>query len=278
MSTKSKILVTILKELWLWCIDREITITAQHLPGLENVRADFMSRHLSDRSDWISPHIFNVLNQRWGPFNIDLFATRLAGVDALVQDWSQVNGYANPPWCLIGRTLHKVSAQRVTVTLITPVWPSQPWYPTRLLSLLVDFPLLLPWEPQTIIPPQNCKNTIQHCYPQIATWKVSGNNCLQEGFQERLQSSYSCPGGPRQIPATTQHGKSGQSGVTVELKVPFRHLLDPSGHWMCTGQQYRPHTSQWMGFLLDNTLWFPDCSKEYSTLDPLSQNIMRYGM
>ena len=44
--TKSQVLVQIVKELWQWCLDWEITITARHLPGLENIQADFMSRHL----------------------------------------------------------------------------------------------------------------------------------------------------------------------------------------------------------------------------------------
>ena len=109
-------------------MDREITITARHLPGLQNIRVDFMSRHLSDRTDsMLNPHLFNVLNQQWEPFDIDQFATRLTrqlpefyswkpdpestAVDALVQDWRHMNWYAHPPRCLIGRVLQKVLAQ-----------------------------------------------------------------------------------------------------------------------------------------------------------------------
>jgi hypothetical protein len=38
-------------EIWNWCICSNITIHAEHLPGLENVRADWESRHQTDSSD-----------------------------------------------------------------------------------------------------------------------------------------------------------------------------------------------------------------------------------
>ena len=238
--TKSRILSDIVRELWQWCLDRGTTITAQHLPGLENVRADFMSRHLSDRTDWrLNPRLFNLLNQLWGPFTVDLFATRLsrqlpkfyswrpdpesAGTNALIQDWRDSIGYAHPPWCLVGRVLQKVLVQEVTVTLIAPVWPSQPWYAT-LLSMLVDLPLLLPREPNTTLPSPNCEMPLQDNPPQLAAWRVSGNNSQQEEFRRRLQSSSLEPGGVKPTPVTTQHGRSGLSGAVTEMTIPFLHL------------------------------------------------------
>ena len=77
--TKSKILVNISKNIWLWCLQRGITLKAQHLPGKENLKADFMSRHLRDRTDWVlNPALFNLINQTWGPLLVDLFATRFS--------------------------------------------------------------------------------------------------------------------------------------------------------------------------------------------------------
>ena len=192
--TRSKLLVQLVKVLWEWCLERHIIITAQHLPGLQNVQADFMSRHLTDRTDWIlNPWIFNILNIWWGPFTTDLFATWLStqlphffswrpnlealATDALFQDWQHLRGFVHPPWCLIGRVLQKVRFQGVTLTLIAPVWPSQAWYPSLLL-LLVDFPVLLPQGPATIIPSPNCPCPMQDNSPQLAAWKVSGNSSL----------------------------------------------------------------------------------------------------
>ena len=58
--TRSQVLVNISKELWLWCLQRGIALKAQHLPGKENLNADFMSRHLRDRTNWIlNPALFD---------------------------------------------------------------------------------------------------------------------------------------------------------------------------------------------------------------------------
>ena len=40
------------KEVWNWCIRRRITIHAEHIPGSENIQADWESRHLTDSSNW----------------------------------------------------------------------------------------------------------------------------------------------------------------------------------------------------------------------------------
>ena len=158
--TKSTLLTSQVKDLWAWCLQREITVTAQYLPGLENVTADYLSRHLSDRTDWmLDPSVFQCLNEVWGPMQVDLFATRFTtqlhrfyswrpdpeaeATDALVQNWSSITGYAHPPWCLISLVYLKVRLDKATIVLITPLWHTQAWFPT-LLDLLVDYPILLP--------------------------------------------------------------------------------------------------------------------------------------
>ena len=71
-------LLDLAKEVWMWCIKRKITIHAEHLPGSENIRADWESRHLTDSSDWkLHREIFLSLDKRLGPFSIDLFASRM---------------------------------------------------------------------------------------------------------------------------------------------------------------------------------------------------------
>ena len=66
------------KELWLWCMGRSILLKAQHLAGVLNTIADDESRVMKDRSDWmLCPTIFHQINQRLGPLEMDLFASRL---------------------------------------------------------------------------------------------------------------------------------------------------------------------------------------------------------
>ena len=49
-----------LKQLWLWCMERDISLQAQHLPGSLNTIADRESRVMVDRTDWmIHPQRYN---------------------------------------------------------------------------------------------------------------------------------------------------------------------------------------------------------------------------
>ena len=157
--TISPALTALARTLWLWALERDIAITAQHIPGVSNTVADCESRMERDRSDWmLAPQVFHKINEALGPLEIDLFASRLtyqlprffswrpdpqaAAVDAFQQDWSQLRGYANPPWCLMGRVLSKVESQQAQVILVAPVWRAQTWYPV-LLRMLRDYPRLL---------------------------------------------------------------------------------------------------------------------------------------
>ena len=77
--TKSPLLTPLVKELWHWCLQRQIHLRAQHLPGRLNFMADFFSCHLWDRSNWIlSQELFSMII--WVPsgLEIDLFATRFS--------------------------------------------------------------------------------------------------------------------------------------------------------------------------------------------------------
>jgi hypothetical protein len=116
--TVSKELVALTRELWMWFLERNIHIEAQHLPGLLNQIADRESRSLRDRSDWkLDPSKFRCINNLYGPLEVDLFTSRLTNqcrhyfswrphpyaeaTDAFLQDWTLARGYANPPWNLI---------------------------------------------------------------------------------------------------------------------------------------------------------------------------------
>ena len=74
--TVSQQMNSIVKELWLWCMNRDITLTAEHLPGFLNTIADEESRVMKDNSDWmLHPRVFNRIQRRWGPLEVDMFAS-----------------------------------------------------------------------------------------------------------------------------------------------------------------------------------------------------------
>ena len=67
--THSHRLCQLALDLWMWCVDRNITLHVEHLPGNLNVITDFESRYMSDSSDWqLDTEIFSHLQQIHGPF------------------------------------------------------------------------------------------------------------------------------------------------------------------------------------------------------------------
>ena len=192
----------------MWCLERNIHITAQHLPGSLNTIADAESQTLRDRADWKpNPVIFHKINQLWGPLEVDLFASRQStqcqhyfswrpdpsaeATDAFLQTWTYMRGYANPPWNLVGKTLSQIQTQQVDVVLIAPVWKSQPWYPTLLLMLIdLDLPWLITTDNQVMF---NLDPSVM--LPQLAAWhtylrKRYRGQCLSEEATDLMLKSW----------------------------------------------------------------------------------------
>ena len=232
--TVSPELVDLAKTLWMWCLERNIHITAQHLPGAQNHIADAESRTMVDRSDWkLNPILFKRIVNLFGPIEVDLFASRLtaqcpvyfswrpdpyaAATDAFLQDWSQIRGYANPPWSLIGRVLSQVQVQQAYIILVAPVWKTQPWYPL-LLGMLRAYPYLIRHH-QIML-----NRDSESLSPQLAVWPISGRDTESMSFQRKLHPSCSNPGELRQIGLTTHSSGSGIAGVIHGVQIPFRVL------------------------------------------------------
>ena len=103
-NTVSKDLVTLTRDQWKWCLERNIHIQTQHLPGVLNHRADRESRCMKDRSNWkLDRNKFMRINRHFSPLEVDLFALKLTyqcphyfswwpdvyaeTTDAFLQDW-----------------------------------------------------------------------------------------------------------------------------------------------------------------------------------------------
>ena len=224
------------KQLWLWCLERNISLQATHLAGAQNITADEESRVMKDRTDWmLCPQVFNKIIQLTGPLQVDLFASRLTNqlrdyvswrpdpeamaTDAFSLDWTQFLGYANPPWNLVGRVLAQVRQQRAQLVLVAPVWKSQVWYPT-LLAMLVRKPLLLPALPNLIQPTHRVNQP--DVTPTLAAWVISGIDSKVKNFQKRLQHSSWPPGGKRLQSHMTLTSENGLAGVTNGVVIPFQ--------------------------------------------------------
>ena len=246
--THSRQLCKLAVGFWDWCMKRQITIHAEHLPGKLNVLADYESRHLSDCSDWkLNPETFLQLNARIGPFTIDLFASHwnkqvnrffswrpdplALAVDALAHSWGQEHPYAFPPFALIGRCLQKVPREQTrSLLLIAPIWPAQIWHPL-LLSMLSNNPVILPSSPDLLLNPQQEQHLlILNGHLTLAAWPISRTCSLTREFHRRVQTSSASPGGRERQNPMNPLGNVGSAGVTNGTQIPFLHLWQISSN------------------------------------------------
>ena len=112
--TVSPALNNLNKEFWLWCMERDISVQAQHIAGRLNSTADAESREMMDRYDWkFCPQIFQTLNSKFSLLELDLFASQLTtqlpvfaswmldpeamATDAFILIWTNMKAYAKPP-------------------------------------------------------------------------------------------------------------------------------------------------------------------------------------
>ena len=205
--THSPTVNAITLSIWNWCLEHHLHLSAEYFPGVENQIVDAESRHSEDRCDWmLHPQVFEQINSLMGPLDVDLFASRLThqlpkffswkpdleaeATDAFTQSWSQIHGYANPPWCLILTALIKICWEEVRIVLVAPVWKTQPWYPL-LLDMLTDVPCLLPHREDLVISLSEREFIMPTGVPQLAAWPLSGKSADRVAFQQKLHSGLS---------------------------------------------------------------------------------------
>jgi hypothetical protein len=155
--TKSEYLRPLVKKIVDFCIENNVILQAEHIPGVDNVFADAISRKI-DRDDWaINRQVFEDIASIWGPYDIDRMATAFSAVvprynsqlwdvgaeavDAFTLDWGGVNNWIFPPFGAIARTVRHIRNCRAWGTLIVPRWPAQVWWPAVLTLTLEMFTL-----------------------------------------------------------------------------------------------------------------------------------------
>ena len=231
-------LASLVYEIWQWCLQREMYLTAPHIPGIYNNAVDRESTVDRDSSDWkLDPIVFARLNELWGPLEVDLSTTRLTkqlpryvswrpdpeveAKDAFSQGCSQIRAF--PPFSVVGHCLSQVQEQDTQhLCLVAPVWETQPWYPI-LLHLSVDFSRLFPTDPWLL-----GKEESHHPLPQLrlAGWLVSDNATLQWEFQTRLKDSLFPPGITRPLAPMSWPGAYGVAGAVNQRLIPFLPLFN----------------------------------------------------
>lgn len=194
------------------CEEREVTLIVEHVPGELNYGADRLSRIPLDRSEWqLNRNVFKHLDFMWGPHTVDWFATRnnnllprfatwtlddrAVYVDALEHLAKKENGFAHPPFSIIGKVLQRLERSTRDLTIIVPAWPSQYWWP-RLLHLLSEVPVLLPDLENLLVPPRGSAVLAKRVPWRMLACRISGRSSKRKAFRRRLRK-YSAIGGLR---------------------------------------------------------------------------------
>ena len=68
----------LVRVIWQWAKERNIWLSASHIPGVHNVVADTESRQFNDNKEWQPDYrLFAKICQKWGMPTVDLFASRI---------------------------------------------------------------------------------------------------------------------------------------------------------------------------------------------------------
>ena len=224
--------------IWEWCQTQNLWLSATHIPGSENIQADKESRVLKESTEWsLSQEVFTALEDRWGMFDTDLFASRLnfkvpqyvswrpdpgaQFINAFLMNWKPHYFYAFPPFSLVATCMQKIEQDQSTGLLIVPLWTTQPWF-TLLLNLLTDHPLVLPQSDSLLfLPHSNAIHPLSRRL-QLMACKVSGSPSIRERFQAKLPTS-SCSRCPL-VPKNNMPHIS-RNGTTFALNGMLIHTI-----------------------------------------------------
>lgn len=228
-------------DIWNWCLSRDIMLSASYVPGVSNVRADFLSRHFSDATEWmLKRQIFvRICNQFFRP-EMDLFASRMnyqidtfvswfpePGAyrnDAFSFSWSNLSPYIFPPFNMVGRVISKIINDEVEqALLIIPLWRSQSWFPL-VLANLISLPIRLPCHRDLLTLPHNKQVHPLSKKLKMVAVMLSGNSYRVREFHSQLQKSSLVPGGGEPENNMVWPGINGIFGVYLGVSIPFVRL------------------------------------------------------
>lgn len=239
---KMSALHSIAKEIWCWAKDRNLWISAVHVPGVENNEADDLSRKTNDDTEWmLNPIYFQSLKAVVGDMDIDMFASRIncqlpqyvsytpdaqaIAVDAMSLLWTDINKvyYLFPPFSIISRCIQKIVKDRVeTAILIAPLWPTQVWFSVILQQTCAQS-YILPANRVVIMPTDKNRN-----HPvrklKLAAFVLSGNTSKVQDYHETLSTSFYNPGESPQFFNMGHISENGCHFVTDKKLICLKHL------------------------------------------------------
>ncbi|XP_060553869.1 uncharacterized protein LOC132714949 [Ruditapes philippinarum] len=229
------------KDLWEWCLSRDIFLSASYIPGVDNVYADYFSRNFSESTEWsLKPDIFERICGTLFKPDIDLFASEWnkkldryvswfsgsteSAYDSFTMSWSGFTPYLFPPFNLVGKVMNKVLSDKVNkAILVFPFWKSATWFPLVLYNI-ISFPIRLPRHRDLLSQEHNGKtHPLQNSLTMVAV-VISGKHYKVREFQDQLHVSLLKHGRKEPSNSMNSLGVAGIFGVINKVKVPFQRL------------------------------------------------------
>ena len=206
-------------DIWVWCIERNIHLSAAHVPGIQDCEADEESRTINDDREWsLRSEIFVEILQKFPKITVDLFTSRLNNqvvkyvshrpdphafaIDAFTLTWSHDLFFIFPPFSLLSRILQKVEEDQTEAILVAPIWPTQSWWPS-LLQPICGQCFKLPITQKILYLPYNQDKKHHLKKMNLAVFHISGSVCREKGYHGKPGTLfYSCGGHPLRLNTT----------------------------------------------------------------------------
>ena len=146
-------------------------------------------------------------------------------VNAFTVPWNDLDFYAFPPFPVICLVINRMlMSKRTWMTLTTPKWPQQEWYPD-LLALLVEEPIELPLWRNLLRQPHT---QAVHDTPgrmSLHAWRLSSVASEREAFLSRLHVRCPPPSEDRPLMSTRVNGPSSVVGAVKGVSLRSRQLF-----------------------------------------------------
>ena len=124
---------------------------------------------LDSRQTFFSQEIYHQV-PAYLAWKLDKFSK---GTDAFQLSSRNLNGYAFPSFCFIGRVLRKDQVENATIILITQAWQAQPWYPKEL-QMSIHNPVLIPKGSNLLIGLDFQRHYLKKTFSLISNTRRSG--------------------------------------------------------------------------------------------------------
>ena len=240
--TKSPTCNTIATDVWRWCAERHIWLSAAHIAGQSNFIADLNSRTFNEATEWaLNLKVFHNICTHFGSPVVDIMASasnhkvatyvswhpdeHAFAIDAFNISWRQFSLiYCFPPFNMIGKCLMKIQRKCAEAILVIPCWTTQTWFP-QALRMLVQTPLLYSAHPKLLVSPGSEDTHPLAKKLSLLAIRVSGKHLPTQNYRMQLPTSSLHPGDPPHSANITSYSGSGSCFALNDRLIPTHKPL-----------------------------------------------------